>query len=334
MNAFKSHESSLIIMHQNILNAIHASNASSNSFYVCLTDSSIAMDEKTQSTNPENTDTIIVPLPIDNEETEDEETSPKQPPLPMDDHVEPEPYMSPPPLPIKDDDPLLTPTPIVEEDKKPLSPYHPPPPPPVRSPPKFAASHVRMPPPLTPMSAIDAHGGVIYSNSHGLPPSVHNGHDYLPPPPPPRGYNDYHPYPNASQSPSFAIEYNCKPCGLVFNTKHELLGHKRDAHGSGGDDMNSPMRRQHMMGRRARFHCNICNRDFSAKQHFEYHMRTHSGEKPFKCPTCGKAFRAKHSLKNHLRIHTGERPYQCKVCGKWFRQLGVMKNHIKNMHNR
>jgi len=95
----------------------------------------------------------------------------------------------------------------------------------------------------------------------------------------------------------------------------------------------SVKKRKKSDGTPKRYECTICNRQFGGKQHYQYHVRTHSGEKPYKCPHCDKGFRAKHSLKNHIRIHTGERPYQCKSCGKWFRQLGVMKNHMRNMHN-
>jgi len=165
---------------------------------------------------------------------------------------------------------------------------------------------------------------------------------YAPPPPPPPA--SVPPVMNGPVGGGYAIEYRCSPCHLVFNTKMELTRHKRDVHpsaassskrGRGGGRGRGRGRGRGgagAAGKTPRFHCNLCQRSFSGKQHFEYHMRTHSGEKPFKCTTCGKAFRAKHSLKNHMRIHTGERPYQCKVCGKGFRQLGVMKNHIKNMH--
>lgn len=216
---------------------------------------------------------------------------------------------------------------------------------------------------LPPMILTDNGYGNNYG--HGIPP---------PPPPPSNGnypppINDNYGSPTTTSTlqppppPPYAIEYRCKICQIVFNTKTELLDHKQDVHASQYDVqgynqsppsysqtmsatqcIRAPPRRDNIRDigggggshhdiKRPRFHCNVCGRSFGGKQHFEYHMRTHSGEKPFKCETCGKAFRAKHSLKNHIRIHTGERPYQCKVCGKWFRQLGVMKNHIKNMHS-
>merc|ERR1719295_375987 len=174
------------------------------------------------------------------------------------------------------------------------------------------------------------------------PPTSDQGYSFAPPPPPP-GYSGYGTGSGndgmSGDGVGYAIEYRCKPCHLLFNTKHELIRHKRSMHPEAANKTPSTRGRGRgksngsANGRAPRFHCNICNRSFSGKQHFEYHMRTHTGEKPFSCPTCGKAFRAKHSLKNHIRIHTGERPYQCKQCGKWFRQLGVMKNHIKNMHS-
>jgi len=202
---------------------------------------------------------------------------------------------------------------------------------------------------------------VAMMDDAGMPPMVPGQDMYEMMVPPPTANA-----PPPPPQPSYAIEYRCKQCAFLFNTKSELVAHRKivhneDAHSikyeqqpyikyenvevpvgggggataaaaaavaydSGGNVDNSALRP-------VRFWCNICQRSFGGKQHFEYHMRTHSGEKPFTCETCGKAFRAKHSLKNHLRIHTGERPYQCKLCGKWFRQLGVMKNHIKNMHS-
>jgi len=279
-------------------------------------------------------DDDLVPLPIERTECENKSTveplpiksemaQPSPPPLPVADAVDPPKYIATAPVPV-----VQAPKATVYSPK-----MH------SRSPPKFVAAHLKAPPPLTPMKDIASNGSVISRqtvaatvDANGLPPP--------PPPPPPAANGFYAPPPppppaamgGVPMAGGYAIEYRCSPCHLLFNTKHELIRHKREVH----PPAMSPSKRgrggAYGMGRAPRFHCNLCQRSFSGKQHFEYHMRTHSGEKPFKCGTCGKAFRAKHSLKNHMRIHTGERPYQCKVCGKWFRQLGVMKNHIKNMH--
>ena len=300
----------------------------------------------------------IVPLPIasnndKNEETEDEtSTSPLKiesnhnlkteidPPAP--------PQLPSPPKPPQSEPKYVSP---------PIAPLSTQPPPLPQRRQYVTPAHLRPPPPLTPMSNIDKHGCVIVphrpppSNHYDLPPSVDPNEP--PPPPPYDGGNGQMQYAPPPVVPSYAIEYKCKQCRIVFNTKSELLAHNHSVHrnempyaaspqrgaggGGGGNGNKRGSRQQQPIGmneqNRNRYHCNVCNRSFSGKQHFEYHMRTHSGEKPFKCNVCGKAFRAKHSLKNHTRIHTGERPYQCKVCGKWFRQLGVMKNHIKNMHS-
>ncbi|XP_063987875.1 zinc finger protein 836-like isoform X1 [Diachasmimorpha longicaudata] len=104
------------------------------------------------------------------------------------------------------------------------------------------------------------------------------------------------------------------------------------------------------------YHCNDCGKNLFSPYTFSWHMRIHTGERPFTCHLCGKQFRVNQGLARHLkethariknfpcdicnrmfatkrnvedhrRIHTGERPYVCNVCGKTFKQKASLFVH-------
>lgn len=73
------------------------------------------------------------------------------------------------------------------------------------------------------------------------------------------------------------------------------------------------------------FHCPHCDKSFSQRNKLTYHVRTHSGEKPYSCAECGRSFSLLWNLKTHLRTHTGnftngectfifQYQYMCCVC--------------------
>ncbi len=51
------------------------------------------------------------------------------------------------------------------------------------------------------------------------------------------------------------------------------------------------------------YHCEQCARTFDKKAHYERHLASHTGAKPFRCEHCDKAFPRMDSLKRHERLH-------------------------------
>ncbi|CAL1374252.1 unnamed protein product [Linum trigynum] len=88
-------------------------------------------------------------------------------------------------------------------------------------------------------------------------------------------------------------------CGMMFETKAELVLHSRNQCPYEG-----------------------CRKKFSCHRYALIHQRVHEDDRPLKCPWkgCKMSFKWAWARIEHIRVHTGEKPYQCKVegCGLRF----------------
>ncbi|XP_039761543.1 zinc finger protein 624-like [Pararge aegeria] len=78
--------------------------------------------------------------------------------------------------------------------------------------------------------------------------------------------------------------------------------------------------------------CKWCNKKFDVISRLNDHIVKHTKEKKFHCEKCGGKFVSSKSLTNHIRLHTGERPYPCNLCDESFLSASRRLEHQKRKH--
>ncbi|XP_060075148.1 uncharacterized protein LOC132554841 [Ylistrum balloti] len=125
----------------------------------------------------------------------------------------------------------------------------------------------------------------------------------------------------------------CPVCEKCFTGKGEMLYHLKHVHSDARNYVcqicqksyktNSSLRehrKQHHEGRESwRHHCDYCSKIFNKRSQLIYHMKVHTGDKPFPCDHCGLTFSQKGNLYKHLQtVHIRKVEYRCELCGKGF----------------
>ncbi|XP_065225430.1 zinc finger protein 34-like isoform X4 [Planococcus citri] len=132
-----------------------------------------------------------------------------------------------------------------------------------------------------------------------------------------------------------SLPYCCDICSTKFSYKHDWTRHHHEH--------TKP------------FHCQVCDKQFTAKRYLFAHGLTHNEKKDYKCrvcdapfkynrnrlehervhakgacfecPDCGTQFSYKGSLIRHQRIHSGVKPFSCQTCYKRFTRTDHLTDH-------
>uniref|UniRef100_A0A8C0FDG4 Uncharacterized protein n=1 Tax=Bubo bubo TaxID=30461 RepID=A0A8C0FDG4_BUBBB len=116
---------------------------------------------------------------------------------------------------------------------------------------------------------------------------------------------------------NLAVKYSCNTCEQLFSTHQNLRQHRLAVH---SDEWG--------------FACVFCDKRFKRQKDINDHIRRVHEKKqdPQSCPYCDKVISSK-SLVFHMRTHTGEKPYECGICHSKFAQPSQLKIHTRSAYS-
>ena len=68
----------------------------------------------------------------------------------------------------------------------------------------------------------------------------------------------------------------------------------------------------------------ICNHVAKYRHNLKYHIRTHTGERPYRCDICGCDFKRQYTCKQHMLTHPEMKGELCNYCRK---RIPEFENH-------
>lgn len=127
---------------------------------------------------------------------------------------------------------------------------------------------------------------------------------------------------NELSAPPFTADQpnvRCTECPENFKTLSKMDKHRRNTHTCGPNALNV---------------CSLCDKKFQTIGGLKYHLKTHTGSKPFTCPyECALKFTAKVNLNAHIRnVHASVKLYKCNVCERKFTSSDHLRKHIISQH--
>ncbi|KAF2356752.1 Zinc finger C2H2-type, partial [Trinorchestia longiramus] len=75
--------------------------------------------------------------------------------------------------------------------------------------------------------------------------------------------------------------------------------------------------------------CKFCPFVTQYKHHLDYHMKNHTGNKPFRCEKCEYSCVNKSMLNSHMKSHSNFYSYRCKDCNYEAKYMHALKCHCR-----